>query len=107
MIKRLFFDEARFSLSRVGRYKIQQKLGIKSDSLTLEVEDVVEALKSGKLGGYATDVWSSDPPENTPLLEAPNTILTPHIGASTRENMERIGDIVERLLERHATTRQA
>jgi DNA-directed RNA polymerase subunit beta len=45
MIKRLFFDEARFNLSRVGRYKIQQKLGIKSTSLTLEVEDVVEALR--------------------------------------------------------------
>ncbi len=45
MIKRLFFDESRFSLSRVGRYKIQQKLGIKSTSLTLEVEDVVEALR--------------------------------------------------------------
>ncbi len=45
MIKRLFFDEARFNLSRVGRYKIQQKLGIKSSSLTLEVEDVVEALR--------------------------------------------------------------
>jgi DNA-directed RNA polymerase subunit beta len=45
MIKRLFFDEARFSLSRVGRYKIQQKLGIESESLTLEVEDVVEALR--------------------------------------------------------------
>ncbi|MCF7817924.1 MAG: DNA-directed RNA polymerase subunit beta [Kiritimatiellales bacterium] len=45
MIKRLFFDEARFNLSRVGRYKIQQKLGIKSTSLTLEVEDVVEAIR--------------------------------------------------------------
>ena len=45
MIKRLFFDEARFSLSRVGRYKIQQKLGVKSSSLTLEVDDVVEALR--------------------------------------------------------------
>ncbi|MDZ8119612.1 DNA-directed RNA polymerase subunit beta [Pontiella agarivorans] len=45
MIKRLFFDEARFSLSRVGRYKIQQKLGIDSTSLTLETEDVVEALR--------------------------------------------------------------
>jgi len=45
MLKRLFFDEARFNLSRVGRYKIQQKLGIKSSSLTLEVEDVVEALR--------------------------------------------------------------
>ena len=45
MIKRLFFDEARFSLSRVGRYKIQQKLKIQSSSLTLEVDDVVEALR--------------------------------------------------------------
>ena len=45
MIKRLFFDDARFSLSRVGRYKIQQKLNVKSSSLTLEVDDVVEALR--------------------------------------------------------------
>ena len=45
MVKRLFFDEARFSLSRVGRYKIRQKLGIEGESLTLEVEDVVEALR--------------------------------------------------------------
>ena len=62
-------------------------------------EDVVEALESGKLGGYATDVWYSDPPdENCPLLKAPNTILLPHIGASTRENMERIGTIAEQIL---------
>ncbi len=45
MVKRLFFDEARFNLSRVGRYKIQQKLGIKKTALTLEVEDVVEAVR--------------------------------------------------------------
>ena len=62
-------------------------------------QDVVDALKSGKLRGYATDVWNSDPPENSPLLGAPNTILTPHIGASTKENMIRIGIIVERLIE--------
>ena len=45
MIKRLFFDEARFSLSRVGRYKIQQKLNVQSESLTLEVDDVIEAIR--------------------------------------------------------------
>ena len=70
-------------------------------------EDVVQALKSGKLGGYATDVWTTDPPENSPLLNAPNTILTPHIGASTSENMGRIGEIVERLLEEHVAGRKA
>ena len=45
MLKRLFFDEARFSLSRVGRYKVQQKLGTKSTALTLDKEDVVEAIR--------------------------------------------------------------
>jgi len=61
-------------------------------------EDIVEALKSGKLAGYATDVWYSDPPENSPLFDAPNTILTPHIGASTKENMLRISVIIDRLV---------
>ena len=58
-----------------------------------------EALKSGKLGGYATDVWYSDPPNGSPLFDAPNTIFTPHIGASTSENMGRIAIIVERVIE--------
>lgn len=65
-------------------------------------EDVVEALKSGKLGGYATDVWYSDPPESTPLLTAPNTLLAPHIGASSVENMARIGEIAESLVREYA-----
>lgn len=64
-------------------------------------EDVVEALKSGKLAGFATDVWYSDPPENSPLFDAPNTIFTPHIGASTKENMKRIGVIVDRLINEY------
>lgn len=63
-------------------------------------EDVAEALRSGKLAGYATDVYSSEPPEaGNPLLSAPNTILTPHIGASSKENLLRIGEEVVKLLE--------
>lgn len=61
-------------------------------------EDMVHALKSGKVAGYATDVWYSDPPENSPLIAAPNVTLAPHIGASTKENLTRIGVIVEELL---------
>jgi len=64
-------------------------------------EDVAEALHSGKLGGYATDVWYSDPPDkNEPICSAPNVIMTPHIGASTTENLLRIGDIAEELIEK-------
>ncbi|HUV29765.1 MAG TPA: hydroxyacid dehydrogenase [Acidobacteriota bacterium] len=62
-------------------------------------EDVAEALKSGKLGGFANDVWFSDPPDwDSPLLKAPNCILTPHLGASSRENLLRIGAIVEQII---------
>jgi len=63
-------------------------------------EDMVEALKSEKVRAYATDVWYSDPPdESCPLYEAPNAVMTPHLGASSRENMLRIGNVVIRILE--------
>jgi len=63
-------------------------------------EDVVAALESGKLRGYATDVWPSDPPaEDYPILKAPNVVMLPHLGASTKENLGRIGDEVVAILE--------
>ena len=47
LIKRLFFDPKRYDLGRVGRYKINQKLGLdaKNDSRILEREDLVAATK--------------------------------------------------------------
>jgi len=47
LIKRLFFDPRRYDLGRVGRYKMQQKLGLdrKSNSRVLEKEDLVAALR--------------------------------------------------------------
>lgn len=63
-------------------------------------DDVVAALRSGKLRAYATDVYSSDPPDaSCPLYDVPNAIMTPHLGASSSENMLRIGDVVVRILE--------
>ncbi|MEW6338491.1 MAG: hydroxyacid dehydrogenase [Acidobacteriota bacterium] len=64
-------------------------------------DDLAEALKSGKMAAYATDVFYSDPPDpSSPLLSAPNVILTPHIGASSKENLVRIGNEVVELLEK-------
>lgn len=62
-------------------------------------EDLAEALKSGKVAGYGNDVWYSDPPDwNSPLLSAPNCIFAPHIGASTKENMGRIGVMIDSII---------
>ena len=63
--------------------------------------DLVEALKSGKVRAYGTDVWPSDPPPaDCPLLTAPNVFMAPHLGASSKENLGRIGDIVCDILSR-------
>jgi len=47
MIKRVFFDERRYDLSNVGRYKINQKLGLAADESvrTLTKEDIVEGVR--------------------------------------------------------------
>lgn len=62
-------------------------------------EDVAQALKDGKIKKYANDVWYSDPPDaDSPLLSAPNVQVTPHLGASTKENLLRISDIIIKII---------
>jgi D-3-phosphoglycerate dehydrogenase len=63
--------------------------------------DLVDVLKSGKVKAYGTDVWPSDPPPaDCPLLTAPNVFMAPHLGASSKENLLRIGDTVIDILSR-------
>ncbi len=63
--------------------------------------DLAAALASGKVRAYATDVWFSDPPPpDSPLLKAPNVLMSPHIGASSNENLLRIGDVIVTILDK-------
>lgn len=53
----------------------------------IDEADLAEALKQGLVAAAAIDVYTSEPPaeKGNPLLEAPNIVLTPHLGASTVE----------------------
>ena len=52
-----------------------------------------KALLSGKLGGYATDVYEHEPPTFSKAMELPNVLATPHIGSATLTNLH-MGNMV-------------
>jgi D-3-phosphoglycerate dehydrogenase len=77
-------DRAALALFRRGSYLVNTaRAGLVDDAA------VEEALDSGVIAGYATDVFATEPPELTPVLQGTGTIVTPHIGGFTVESVER------------------
>ena len=65
----------------------------------IHTQDVIDALHAGKIGGYGTDVLDVEPPPpDHPMLNAPNTVITPHIGSRTFESVERQATMAARNL---------
>ncbi len=65
----------------------------------VELDDLRKFIVDGHIGGAAIDVYPWEPEKNgdrfqTPLQDLPNVILTPHIGGSTEEAQQNIGEDV-------------
>lgn len=81
---------------------------MKSSALLIDIswagivnrKDLAQALKSGKLAGAALDLCDTFPISNDdPILDAPNTVLTPHLAWQTRESYNRAAKLtVESIL---------
>ena len=65
----------------------------------VDLEALRDAIREGRIGGAAVDVFPFEPEKNgdsfsSPLQDCPNVILTPHIGGSTEEAQQNIGQDV-------------
>jgi D-3-phosphoglycerate dehydrogenase / 2-oxoglutarate reductase len=60
---------------------------------TVDEKALYDALKNKKIAGAALDVYEKEPPEKNPLFELDNVVMTPHIGANTKEGQIKAGTI--------------
>ena len=99
----LHIDDNKANQNFIGEREIKQmKKGAMlinlSRGFVVDIDALSEALKSGRLGGAAIDVYPEEPRANgkfhTELQGLSNVILTPHIGGSTEEAQRNIADFV-------------
>jgi D-3-phosphoglycerate dehydrogenase len=74
-----------------------------SRGFVVDMDALAQAVRSGKIGGAAVDVFPEEPSGNrgkfaSPLAGLTNVILTPHIGGSTKEAQRNIAEFVTRAL---------
>jgi D-3-phosphoglycerate dehydrogenase / 2-oxoglutarate reductase len=61
--------------------------------------DLAECLREGIIAGAALDVFSSEPMTESPLFEIDSVIVTPHLGASTREAQDKAGETIASMVQ--------
>lgn len=74
-------DREKLSLMKKGAFIVNTSRGA-----IINEQDLIDALKSGDLGGVALDVFENEPHINPQLLSFPNVVLTPHVGSFSLES---------------------
>jgi D-3-phosphoglycerate dehydrogenase len=80
-----------FNAERLGKCKKGLKLINTARGELIDETALVEAIKSGHIGGAALDVYTSEPTTDHALQQLPQVVASPHIAASTREGQELVG----------------
>jgi D-3-phosphoglycerate dehydrogenase len=88
-------DAARLALLKHGAYLVNTARGELVDEPAL-----AEALASGRLAGAGLDAFATEPPSGSPLLTAPNVVLSPHMGAFSDDANAAMGTTVVRDIAR-------
>src|SRR5438045_877151 len=60
----------------------------------VDEDALADAIRAGVIGGAALDVFSEEPTTVSPLFELDSVVVTPHLGASTREAQDKAGDTI-------------
>ena len=80
-----------FDYARLSAMKSSARIVNVARGGIINEKDLAQALTDGKIAGAAIDVFTSEPVDKSnPLVNAPNIVLTPHLGASTQEAKERV-----------------
>jgi phosphoglycerate dehydrogenase-like enzyme len=88
-------DETALSHFKPGSVLINTSRGAVVDS-----DALAGALRAGTLGGAALDVVDPEPLHSDhPLMTAPNTVFTPHIGARTHRSLARMCAVVDDVID--------
>ena len=69
----------------------------------IDEKALLEALKNSKIAGAGLDVFEIEPPKISELMSLSNVTFTPHLGASTKEAKDRIGDEVVKIISEAIT----
>ncbi|MBY0757145.1 D-2-hydroxyacid dehydrogenase [Clostridium sardiniense] len=79
--------ENEFNIMKYGIYIVNCSRG-----KVVDEDALLKALESGKVSGAGIDVFEKEPTQNKALVNHPRVSVSPHIGASTREAQDRIGE---------------